>query len=94
MEGPIGDRIVLAVAPIAYSSVFGAPPRVVEPDVQPKKYVGRKKPALGDVDVDVCQTLPRSLANVCIGEVSFTIHVRDPLLYAQPLIKLWITLEM
>ena len=51
MEGPIRDGIVHAVAPVARPNVIGAPPPVVVPDVQPKKYVGRKKPALGGVDV-------------------------------------------
>ena len=51
MERPIGDGIRPAVAPVAHPSVFGAPPPVVGPGVQPKKYVGRKKPGLGGVDV-------------------------------------------
>lgn len=40
-----------AVAPVARSSVIGAPPPIVGLSVQPKKYEGRNKPALGDVDV-------------------------------------------
>ena len=51
MDRAIGDGILPAVAAVAHPSVFGAPPSVVGPGVQPKKYVGRKKPALGGVDV-------------------------------------------
>jgi hypothetical protein len=51
MEGPIGDEFVSAVAPIAHPNVFRVPPSVVGPDVQPKKYVGKKKPAMGGMDV-------------------------------------------
>ena len=51
MEGHIRDRIVHVVAPVARPNVIGAPPPVVVPDVQPKKFVGRKKLALGGVDV-------------------------------------------
>ena len=51
MERAIADGILPTVAAVAHPSVFGASPLVVGPGVQPKKYVGRKKPALGGVDV-------------------------------------------
>ena len=51
MERAIGNGIFPVDAAVAHPSVFGAPLPVVGPDVQPKKYVGRKKPALGGVDV-------------------------------------------